>query len=424
MSAKSERLFCALNTLDAQLLAEAVETEDLSGLAKTTADRKNGGFLPLPQGKSRRLAAPAARRKKSRWHRAAALAACLLVLALGAALPALVRNRQRPVLQWSPQFAAQDYFAYNARGTAGAPSDTGQNVDLDLSAYYDQIRWFSDRRAAWEAAGTLPVLADWPLFDCSACYDADGGLLYVTFHWHRQGPVDPYGDLTLQVGHQEVPQIADCITVELDENGCIVPPAVTVTRRDGVEIVATGREGQDLSLTFQNDSGWYRIEGSWNDSYAQLTALLDWVWAHPVDLDAFPLAEGDVYTYLAHSALPEAFAGRLPDFAALGLDEGETCLTLKNGVPVSYEGHFALGEGEARERDAVHWCLTDAPDYYDLQAAVYTLAELDQSIVEEVLSNQSNLRFRWGDSCVAVYTHHPQLAWELVRQLQEPQTDA
>lgn len=427
---KGQALYCAITQLDEDLVAEAQSTPLLAveGTTRTAVpvplDASTGrhgrltvwpfkrGNTPAPSG------TPPGRGRRGRW---VATAACLVLV--GAILTAVLAARlsaRRPVLQWAPGFAAQDYFAYNE----GAVQDTGAQsvVDADIASTYDAVRWFSDCRADWEAADRLPVLADWPLFDCGAYYDADGALAHIVFHWHRQGPTQPYGDLSLTVGRQEVPQISDCIYVELDDDGNILPPAVTVTRRDGVSIVAEGREGRDKTLTFQNDNGWYRIEGSWNDGYNTLVQLLDWVWQHPLDWAAYPLAAGDEYTYPTHAEMPDAFAGRLPDFAAEGLWEEEGHLTVKNGVPVSYEGHWALGEGESAVSDAVHWCLTDQPDYYDLQRAEYTLTQLSEQAVADALTAQADaqgsIRFRWGDSCVTVYSRYPELVWRLAAQLQ------
>lgn len=107
--------------------------------------------------------------------------------------------------------------------------------------------------------------------------------------WQRRDleGLENYSDISVMVGYEEIPEIQDCIFVELDENGNIVEPAVTVTERDGVKIIARGNEDRDKTITFQNEYGWYQISASWNDTYEDAVSLLDWFWEHPIDFDDF-----------------------------------------------------------------------------------------------------------------------------------------
>lgn len=50
-------------------------------------------------------------------------------------------------------------------------------------------------------------------------------------------------------------------------------------KRDGVQIVTTGTQNTDKTINFQNETAWYQITGTWNDSYESVVELLDWVWA-------------------------------------------------------------------------------------------------------------------------------------------------
>lgn len=63
----------------------------------------------------------------------------------------------------------------------------------------------------------------------------------------------------------------DTIIYEIDDNGNIIPPAVTVTERDGIQIIAEGKENWKKTITFQNDSGWYQMKGSFNDNYTAVS---------------------------------------------------------------------------------------------------------------------------------------------------------
>lgn len=149
--------------------------------------------------------------------------------------------------------------------------------------------------------------------------------------------MDDYSDLKVTAGYQEVPALEDYIYVETDGEGNILEPAVTVTERDGVQIVAEGRENRNKSLTFETDSGWYRIEGSFNDGYAAVAELLDWVWKHPIDFARFPIEAGDAYDYVPLADCPDAFSEYLPDFAAFGFTELETHVTLKTVRPLHWK---------------------------------------------------------------------------------------
>lgn len=231
------------------------------------------------------------------WRVWGSVVACLCLLVVGAYTafhPSPLDEAGNRILQWSPQFSAEDYFQYSD-GENGGPLDFFSIAEAHYP--YTESRSFSHKRQQLEAEKVLPVMAEHPLFDCTVNYLADGSLYSLTFSWHNQE--QEYSDLRITAGYQEVEMMEDCVVfVDEDENGHRIAPAVTVTKRDGVNIVAEGSENTKKTITFQNSSGWYQIEGSWNDRYADMVDLLDWFWAHPIDFDRFPVEAGEVITDL------------------------------------------------------------------------------------------------------------------------------
>ena len=186
------------------------------------------------------------------------------------------------VQQWSVSLAAKDYFKYNGASKGNDPFDKS-----DYQPPYVTTRFFSDEQEQLEHEGIIPVMENHPLFDCMAHYNEDGSLYSLVFSWQNRDDKESYSDLTITAGYQEVEQITDCVVVEVDENGTVLEPAVTVTERDGIQIIAKGSKNQNKTLTFQNQTGWYQIEASWNDDYDDMVMLLDWLWEHPIDFERF-----------------------------------------------------------------------------------------------------------------------------------------
>lgn len=345
---------------------------------------------------------------------AAAACLCLVLLGLWTALRASTPDH--PVLVWSDGFPAADYFKYSRSGTGGVSSIV--EADSQFMAPFAETRVFSDRREKLEAEGVIPVVNTHPLFDCSAHYNEDGGLYSLELSWHRRD--GDYSDLSITAGHQEVPQITDCIFVEIDENGNIVEPSVTVTERDGISIVAEGQLNQSKTLTFQNDAGWYRIKGSWNDSYEAVVALLDWLWEHPIDFSRFPMEAGDKYDHLYENGgladIPEAFAAHVPDLASLGYETEAQWLTLKNGEPVYFEGSY-----RSDGAPSLSWSVNADPDYEDRQRVVGKLEDLTYDRVAEIRSQDQSIYFAWDGYIVAVYIGSAGTAedlWQVIRSAQ------
>lgn len=57
---------------------------------------------------------------------------------------------------------------------------------------------------------------------------------------------------------------------------------------------AAGSEEQNKTITFRNDSGWYKIGGSWMDSYEAVVELMEWFWDHPLDFEMFAKDKEDM----------------------------------------------------------------------------------------------------------------------------------
>ena len=186
--------------------------------------------------------------------------------------------------------AAADYFRFCEA------ADSAQVTQSEAILPDDGLerRDFSDQRAALEEAGVIPVIEDHPEVSFWAKYNEDGSLQYAELLWMRRDEqgLEHYSDLRVRSGPEPVEIIQDCILIELDADGNVIEPTVTVTERDGVNIVAEGHDGIEKTLTFRTEHGWYQISGSWNDDFEPVVALLDWFWAHPIDYGAFARENG------------------------------------------------------------------------------------------------------------------------------------
>lgn len=338
-------------------------------------------------------------------------------LAAAAACLALALLWQRPgipekphVLRWEEGFAAADYFAFNDMGTA--PTTTSDSSwAADSIVPYADSRSFSDQRALLEQQNILPVMADYPLFSCQANFMEDGSLYSLSIQWDIRGSREDYRSLNILMGYEEVSRIEDCIAVAIDEEGNILEPQITVTQRDGVNIVAEGRIRENKTLTFRREEGWYQIGGSFNDSYEDMAALLDWVWEHPIDLQRF-LEGGDSFDYVHLSEQPGAFAGVIPAFAALGYEVEQELVTRKNGLPYGFEGIYKKADS------SLHWCIYTEPDAYVQQAALGELSALTQEQVVTGLEEQGSVVFLWKGIAIKLHYRQPQAGWELLASLQ------
>ena len=408
---KSKQLFVAIGNIDDRFINE--DAED----------------FPLTKDKAINTVRFSPRLKFS-----ISVAACLCIIALGAyALfrPSVSDVAGRPVLQWSEQFSAEDYFKYNDAASDGI---SGAASLADSAMPYAETRSFSDNREIYEADEVIPAMREYPMFYCSVNYNDDGSIYSVVFSWHirnMRAGVGDYSDLSITAGYQEVEMISDCIFIELDDYGNIIEPAVTVTERDGVQIVAEGNENRGKTLTFQNESGWYQIEGSWNDSYASIAVLLDWVWEHPIDFGLFPIEAGDHFTHTTLDQMPGAFGSYIPDFAAYGFLKEWDSLSLKNGMPYAFEGQFVAHVpedlipesryyGEVEGWTVIHWCIMTMPEYYESKESLGELNELTEQIVFDQFDssrNQSSIAFTWDGLFIKIYSNTQQELWTILEAL-------
>ena len=373
--------------------------------------------------------ADALRRKKKQrrpaWVKWGTAAACLCLIAAGT-FALLHRPQGNTVQQWKQGYAAE-YFKFCDTGDAGAAESESKAEAAFLP--WAENRSFAGQRSTLEAEGVIPVIDTHPLFYLDVRYLADGGVYCAELTWSRRGEGrKEYSDLKVVAGPEEVQLIDDCDCIAMDEHGNVLEPAVTVTERDGVQIVARGGESMAKSLTWQTEQGWYQVSGSWNDDYAPVAALLDWFWEHPLDFTRFPMEEGDEYTTAPLNEVPEAFRGVLPDFEAFDFLEESTVLVLKNGVPVTFEGHY-VAHADAQQvaeqtyydvpgYTQMHWCVFAEPDVYDLEGCLGDIGTLTQEQVTHVLTQEDNkVKFMQDGLLIIVYPDDADEAWALIDSL-------
>ncbi len=358
---------------------------------------------------------------RKRALRFAAAALCLFVAAGWMFHMNGGKGAKSVIQQWDPSFTAADYFKYS---TADSSGSSAKSV-ADASMHCDAVRSFSGLRTEFEKKGVIPVIDTHPLFEADACY-LEGSLYSITLSWHRRDlkGVEHYSDLKLTAGFEEIPAIEDVVYIETDGKGRVIEPAVTVTERDGVAIISRGSSNTQKTMTFENETGWYQVSGSWNDSFEDVAGLFEWFWEHGLDFSLFPPEEGDEYTYTGADEAPKVFEGLLPDFGAFGYTMTEGGAVLKNGMPVSYEASFTLGSAEGGEpQEEIHWRLNVEPDFYDYEGCIGEIGSLTKEQVmglepPDRVTAQTRIQFMQGNLVVTtVYAKDLEKAWELIESL-------
>lgn len=360
-------------------------------------------------------------RRKTVWPVWAA-AACLCVIAGGALLwpkqpvppqetvaaePASVLEPEDAVQQWSETMQAADYFKDNLQqsGSNAAPAE----ASLVMPPYAAAL-FLDGERAALEAENVLPPMPEHPEQSFLAEYNGDGSLYKVYFHWMRRDAkgLENYSDLILATAPEQRNEVEDDIVYDRKA-------PVTVTERDGVRITAEGCEGREKTLTWQTEGGWYRISGSWNDSYEDMVALLDWFWAHPLNLERFAEAPEAVLRFAERGEYPDAFPGAIPDFAALGYEAESERLSLSGDTPVWYEGIYVRGGTR------IHWELSTGADKDAWDACLGRPSAVTREALAAALEKDYvNLFFDAPYmATLRLESGTPDDAWELVQTLVE-----
>lgn len=359
------------------------------------------------------------KKKKSRWPLWAAAAACLCLITVVAVklLRSPAVNATNATQQWSPSMTAAAYFktCTNRKDR----QDVSSSGSLVMPPYTVTVP-LNEERENLESEGVLPAMPDRPQHLFWADYHSDGSLYKVVFYWGRRAG-DEYSDLRMTASPKELHEISDVITVRVDENGNPLSADVTVTERNGVRIVAEGGEQEEKTLTWQTDDGWYQIGGSWNDSYEDMVALLDWFWAHPLRLDRFASPPEGTILPVSRLEQPDAFREQIPDFSALGYTAEDERVYLwqreDESVPVGFEGVYTRGGTRIRwtadvaaDADAWHACL-GSPD------------EVTEEKVSEAVSEGGSFNlFLFVDApCMVTVTVEQGTggdAWEIVQSLQ------
>ncbi len=356
------------------------------------------------------------KKKKSHWPLLAAAAACLCLITVVAVKllrsPAAVTPQQ-----WSASMDPATYFKNSKNGKNG--EKVSSSASLVMLPYAVSVP-LHDERENLEAEGVLPAMPDRPEHLFWADYHSDGSLYKVVFYWGRRAG-DEYSDLRMTASPKELHEISDVITVRVDENGNPLSADVTVTERNGVRIVAEGGEQEEKTLTWQTDDGWYQIGGSWNDSYEDMVALLDWFWAHPLRLDRFASPPEGTIFHVSRLEQPDAFREQIPDFSALGYTAEDERVYLwqreDESVPVGFEGVYTRGGTRIRwtadvaaDADAWHACL-GSPDEATEEKVCEAISE----------SGSFNLFLFVDEPCMSTLTVEQGTAadaWEIVQSLQ------
>lgn len=354
-------------------------------------------------------------RKRKRWALPIAAAACLCLI-VGAAWFLRGREAKEPGVQkWSPSLSAQDYFK-DCGGEGGRKRVS--YATLVMPPYAAALPLDGERL---EAEGVLPDVEDHTGQDFTAYYNGDGSLYKVTFWWMER-PEDErgfYSDLRLTAAPKELHEISDVIMVRLDEKGVEIPPKVTTTVRDGIAILAEGGEREPKTLTWQTEEGWYQLRGN-PDSAETLVSLLNWFWAHPLNLDRFREMAGECFTYSTRAKQPEAFRGQIPDFEALGYRAESELVYLASRFgdgprePVWFDGVYTRGETRIR------WSLSLGADKDAWDANLGCPKEVREGKLTEALSKKNYVNLHVTDSVMATLRLEQGSAadaWEIVRSL-------
>lgn len=279
----------------------------------------------------------------------------------------------------------------------------------------------NSKRSELEKEGVLPVMPNHTEHSFQANYNGDGSLYKVTFLWMHRGEhsLDEYSDLTFIASPKELHEVSDEIVVQIDQDGNAIPADVTVTERDGILIFAEGKERERKTITWQTEQGWYQIIGSWNDSYEDIVALLDWFWAHPLSLTRFDTPDVGTIVFSNRAEQPDVFWEQIPDFTALGytVESERVNMGLWDGIliPIWFDGVYTRGEARVR------WTISIGADADAWNACLGRPKEVTEEAVNEAITQKQWLNLFFDSPCMATLTMEQGTsadAWEIIQALQ------
>lgn len=328
-------------------------------------------------------------RKKKDWTKWGAVAACLCLLVVGA-VKFLGGHPDVPeIQQWSESMTAEDYFK-NHEGGKNQSQSSSRSKSMVMPPYAVAVSLDAERNDL-ETDGLIPAMLDYQEQEFQAEYNGDGSLYKVSFLWMRrdENGLKNYSDLALTAAPKKLNEQDDVTVVRKDSDGNALPDEITVTERDGIRIVAKGGEHRQKSLSWQTDQGWFQITGSWNDSYEDVVALLDWFWEHPLSLSHFDsFIEGHI-VFSSRVQQPEAFQGQIPDFQALGYttETEKVNLGLRSGewIPVWFEGVYTRGDTRIR------WTISIGADGNAWDACLGRPTEVNEDQIKNAISQKGTL---------------------------------
>ena len=343
-------------------------------------------------------------------------AACLcLIIAGGIVIANRIRHNSTAMQQWSASMSAGDYFANS--GKKGSSASMSSSASLIMMPYAIALS-LDDSREDLENNGVIPLIPDHPEHSFRTAYNGDGSLYNISFLWMRRGSgIEEYSDMTFTAAPKELHEVSDVITVRTDLLGNEIPPYVTATQRDGITIFAEGGENEFKSVTWQTGRGWYRITGSFKDSYESVIGLLDWFWDHPFDLEAYAAIPSDAVIYSDRSEYPDAFRDQIPDFEQLGysIESEKVNLLPGKNTPVWFEGVYTRGETRIR------WTINTGADADAWSENIGRPSEITEKKLTATLSDKDHVNIFFNMPCMAtlkIESGTAADAWEIVQNLQ------
>ena len=354
-------------------------------------------------------------------------AACLCLVILGIYLiPRIGSGSGKGAQQWSSSMTAADYFKNS--GKSGTTVSSAADLVMGPSAMTVMM---NDRREEFEAEGIIPVIADHTGQSFVAAYNGDGSLYKVELWWMRRGDgLAEYSDLKIIAAPKELHEITDVILVRVDDEGNNLPPYVTETIRDGVRILAEGAEDENKTITWQTDKGWYRIGGSFMDTYESMVELLDWFWEHPLDLEHFSAPPEGTVIYTTRVEYPDVFADVIPDFNTLGYTAESEKVNLGvhsdtgmpayqreqsgNTTPIWFEGVYTRGDTRIR------WTVNTGADADAWAENIGRISEITEEKLTEALSQKDHVNIFFNNPCMVTLTVESgttEDAWEIIQSM-------